>query len=448
VRRRERQDTLLGPFGTAAVLFTLLLAVMTAHQAEHVAQIWQKDVALASCPNECRGLLGFVFDIEWIHFAYNTSILVAVVVLYAWTGLWRPEWRRAAPAAWTALTGAIVLQGYHVVEHMEKLQQWLANGHRSPTPGILGTGLAPADGRNFSLIELHFLFNTVVFVGIVVGYFGLGFHRRAWATRTPRRLALAAAAAGASLVATGAGYAASPPTVRLESGAHQGPLVLDEPQRLVGEPGAVVRGGIVVRSDDVVVKDVTVVGGENGIEVRDSDEVVLERVVVRGARMDGITARRSAVIVRDCRVAMAGAQTHGIELSFSMAERPSRVEGCTVTGGDEGIVAHLSNVTIVDNRVERTAMRAISISEMAMASVLRNRIGDARGVGIFCNDYSICKIRRNIVRDLRPDASGSLTRRGFAIVAAYHANARIAANVAIGSTRGPAEFSYGTLARD
>jgi hypothetical protein len=154
------------------------------------------------------------------------------------------------------------------------------------------------------------------------------------------------------------------------------------------------------------------------------------------------------VIVRECRVAMSGPQTHGIEISFSMAERPSRVEGCTVSGGDEGIVAHFSNVTIVDNRVERTAMRGISISEMAMATIARNVVRDARGVGIFCNDYSQCTIRRNVVRDLRPDASGSLTRRGFAIVSAYRAHARIAGNVEIGTTRAPTQFSYGTLVRD
>ena len=36
---------------------------------------------------------------------------------------------------------------------------------------------------------------------------------------------------------------------------------------LVGEPGAVVRGGIVVRANEVTIRHVTVVGGENGIDV-------------------------------------------------------------------------------------------------------------------------------------------------------------------------------------
>ena len=42
----------------------------------------------------------------------------------------------------------------------------------------------------------------------------------------------------------GVALAMQPPTVRLSAGVHEGPLVLDRAQHLVGEPGAVVRGGI------------------------------------------------------------------------------------------------------------------------------------------------------------------------------------------------------------
>ncbi|MGH3016335.1 MAG: hypothetical protein ACRDNN_15435, partial [Gaiellaceae bacterium] len=50
--------------------------------------------------------------------------------------------------------------------------------------------------------------------------------------------------------AVGVAWTTQPPVVRLEAGVHEGPLVLDYSQRLVGEPGAVVRGGIVVTADD------------------------------------------------------------------------------------------------------------------------------------------------------------------------------------------------------
>jgi hypothetical protein len=73
----------------------------------------------------------------------------------------------------------IAVQCYHVVEHTAKIAQWATNGHVEPTPGILGQLLPPPRGHDFSLIELHFTFNTVVFVLVVAGFFGLGIARHA-----------------------------------------------------------------------------------------------------------------------------------------------------------------------------------------------------------------------------------------------------------------------------
>src|SRR5829696_521816 len=74
----------------------------------------------------------------------------------------------------------------------------------------------------------------------------------------------------------GIAWLTQPPTVRLH-GVVEGPLVLDHAQTLVG---GVVRGGIVITADDVTVRDVTVVGGDNPIEVREAHDVRLDRVHV------------------------------------------------------------------------------------------------------------------------------------------------------------------------
>jgi hypothetical protein len=86
----------------------------------------------------------------------------------------------------------------------------------------------------------------------------------------------------------GTAWAVEPPTVRLAAGVHQGPLVLDHAQTVIGEPGAIVRGGILITADDVTVRNVTVRGGEYGIEVDGADSVELDDVVVEGAELDGI----------------------------------------------------------------------------------------------------------------------------------------------------------------
>ena len=90
-------------------------------------------------------------------------------------------------------------------------------------------------------------------------------------------------------------YARLPPVVHLAAGVHQGPLVITRREVLVGEPGAVVRGGIVVRANGVTIRNVTVVGGENGITVDGVRDASLDGVSVSGASSTASTcaARRS-----------------------------------------------------------------------------------------------------------------------------------------------------------
>lgn len=236
-------------------------------------------------------------------------------------------------------------------------------------------------------------------------------------------LAIGAAAGGTA-------WAAQPPMVRLAAGIHEGPLVLDHAQKLVGEPGTVVRGGIVVTADDVTVRSLTVEGGEHGIEIRDARDVVIEDVSVVAAEYDGISARASSVTIRDCAVSRLRSEiAQGIDISFASALPPSTVERCSVLGGREGIVSHFANVRLRDNAVAGTSLRGIAVTEMSMGIVEENTVEDALGVAIYCADYSICEIEDNAVSGTRPDpASGNPTRTGHAILAHSWATARVGSN--------------------
>lgn len=230
--------------------------------------------------------------------------------------------------------------------------------------------------------------------------------------------ALAALAVLGLVVTAGAAHATRPPIVVLERGVH-GPLVLDRPQRLVAEPGAIVRGGIRITSDDVEVAGVTIRAGRYGIEVRESQRVRLIGVTVTGAREDAIHARGSSVTIRSCTVRAPAGQTQGIDVSFAMNEAASRIERCSVSGGAEGIVTHFVHADIRRNTVRGAALRGITMTEMSMGAIERNAVDGARGVGIFCGDYSVCKVRRNVIRDTRPDPNGDPTRAGYAVEAHY-----------------------------
>jgi nitrous oxidase accessory protein NosD len=263
-------------------------------------------------------------------------------------------------------------------------------------------------------------------------------------------VALTAAAPVALLAVVGTAWAVQPPTVTLAAGVHQGPLLLDHAQRLVGEPGAVVRGGILITADDVTVRNVTVRGGEYGIEVDGAESVELQDVVVEGAQLDGINVRRGVVEIRDCTIrSLPEAFTQGIDISFVFDLPPSLVEGCTVVGGREGIVTHFARVTIRDNRVSRTELRAITMTEMSMGSIEDNDVTDALGVGIFCGDYSECEIEDNSVSDVAPDReSEDGMRDGIAIVSHFGAEARLEGNEIAGSPGGIGAFVDGTIERE
>jgi hypothetical protein len=240
----------------------------------------------------------------------------------------------------------------------------------------------------------------------------------------------AGAVAALAVVLAFAGSAATyvvrlPPVVHLSAGVHRGPLVITKREVLQGEPGAVVRGGIVVAHDDVQIKDVTVVGGENGITVDGVRGTVIDGVTVQGAKLDGIHVRLAGVVIRDCTVDMLGNRLgQGIDISFNMDLGMSMVEGCTVVGGQEGITTHSSATDIMGNRVSRTTGEAISVDEMSMGMASHNAVRNALGVGLYCGDRSMCMFDHNTVIGTRADtSSGIRTRRGLAVLAGFESEA-------------------------
>jgi nitrous oxidase accessory protein NosD len=254
---------------------------------------------------------------------------------------------------------------------------------------------------------------------------------------------LAATALLVLAAAGGVAWATQPPVVHLAAGIHEGPLVLDHSQQLLGEPGAVVRGGIVITADDVTVRDVTVVGGEHGIQVDSAQRVLLERVSVLDATLDGINVRRGQVTIRDCTVSMLGNEYgQGIDISFTADFEPSLVENCLLTGGQEGIFLDSVHAMARDNHVRRTTLRGITVTEMAMVSVEGNTVKDALGIGIFCSDYSMCDIRENSITGIRADRDSSDSmREGYGIVSHYWAHAEVEDNDVSRSPYEMGEFS-------
>ncbi|MCW2963905.1 MAG: hypothetical protein JWO17_1157 [Actinomycetia bacterium] len=260
-----------------------------------------------------------------------------------------------------------------------------------------------------------------------------------------RRGALTAVAVAAIVVSgLGAAYAVRPPTIHLH-GTIQGPLVIRHAQTLVG---GTVKGGILIRANKVTLRNVTVIGGENGIDILDSHHVMLDNVRVVGVTLDGIHVRRSSVMIENCKITSpSGPWVQGIDISFSMDKEMSMVEGCTIVGVREGIVTHMTMVDVMHNHIGATSLRGITMGEMSMGAINHNDVLGAHGVGIICLDHSECSIEHNTIVGTRTDPSGDPSRAGVAIEAHYFAKARVKHNTIVASPGGVQAFDQATVTR-
>jgi hypothetical protein len=258
-----------------------------------------------------------------------------------------------------------------------------------------------------------------------------------------RRGALTAVAVAAIVVSgLGAAYAVRPPTVHLH-GTIQGPLVIRHAQTLVG---GTVKGGILIRANRVTLRNVTVIGGENGIDVLDAHHVMLDNVRIVGVTLDGIHVRRSSVMIENCKITSPnGPWVQGIDISFSMDKEMSMVEGCTIVGVREGIVTHMTMVDVMHNHIGATSLRGITMGEMSMGAITHNDVLGAHGVGIICLDHSECSIEHNTIVGTRTDPSGDVSRAGVAIEAHYFAKAKVKHNTVIASPGGVQAFDGSTV---
>ena len=294
-------------------------------------------------------------------------------------------------------------------------------------------------GLRAPLLPALALFGVGWLTSVLLGQAGLPLFRLGYA-EDGGELGRAGLVAAGAVVLAFAGSAATyvvrlPPVVHLSAGVHPGPLVITQREVLQGEPGAVVRGGIVVAHDDVEIRNVTVVGGENGITVDGVDGTVIDGVTVQGAKLDGIHVRLAGVVIRDCTVDMLGNRLgQGIDISFNMDLGMSMVEGCTIVGGQQGITTHSSATDIMGNRVSRTTGQAIAVDEMSMGMASHNAVRDALGVGLYCGDRSMCMFDHNTVIGTRADkVSGLTNRRGLAVLADFQSEADLWRNRLVGN---------------
>jgi len=135
--------------------FFILVVTQGAHVLEHVAQMVQIHL-LGLSGLQARGIFGML-DIEWVHFIWNSWVLACTVLLVF---LFRKN-----PWLWVLL----VISVWHEIEHVYIMSVFLRTGHPG-APGLLASGGAIGGGLPLSRPDLHFYYNLLEELVLIIAY--------------------------------------------------------------------------------------------------------------------------------------------------------------------------------------------------------------------------------------------------------------------------------------
>ncbi|MEX1209002.1 MAG: right-handed parallel beta-helix repeat-containing protein [Acidimicrobiia bacterium] len=222
-------------------------------------------------------------------------------------------------------------------------------------------------------------------------------------------------------------------TLQLAAGVYAGPITISKPLTIVGGPGVVIESVSdlpavsIMYTEDVTLRDLRIIGGESGVFIRSSTGVVMERLDITGTQWHGIFVHNGEVRVTDCFVGgLTAPLPQGIEIINSDSKPPSLVSGCRIEGPVfEGLVAHVSRVTFVDNTVTGSFERGIVITEMSRGVMEGNAVLEAEGSAYFCGDMSHCSVVDNYAGLVVPTATPSRSSEGHGLVVHFHSQAYV-----------------------
>jgi hypothetical protein len=131
--------------------------------------------------SDARGIFG-TLDIEWVHFVWNTWVLLAVVVLLFRYPANKWLWPTAVFSTW------------HAIEHAYIFSVYLSTGI-SGTPRLLAQGGALLGGLPLTRPDLHFFYNLIETVPLIIAFLRQVPIERPHATRPRRAFSTSRAAA-------------------------------------------------------------------------------------------------------------------------------------------------------------------------------------------------------------------------------------------------------------
>ena len=155
VHRQHKATRRNGSFHQQALW--LFMLIVLGHWSEHLVQIYQIYV-MGWLPKAAGGVLGIWFPqlitSEVLHFTYNLLLWGGILLL-------RPGFQGQARRWWN---GALIAQSWHFFEHFLLQVQWLTGVY------LFGAAKQTSIGELWlPRVELHFMYNLIVFVPLMIG---------------------------------------------------------------------------------------------------------------------------------------------------------------------------------------------------------------------------------------------------------------------------------------
>ena len=160
-------------------VFYVLTVAQVGHMIEHAVQITQLRILLLP-GDQAHGIVG-IFDNEWVHFVWNNSVAVVVLLLLV----------RFRHNLWLWLTA--VVSTWHATEHVAIIWPYVTTGLRG-SPGLLAQGGLIGGGLPLAVVELHYYYNLLETAPLVFAF--LAECKRVYDERDLPRRAPRARAAG------------------------------------------------------------------------------------------------------------------------------------------------------------------------------------------------------------------------------------------------------------
>ena len=244
--------------------------------------------------------------------------------------------------------------------------------------------------------------------------------------------ALAASAAGDTLI--------------LEPGRHAGPVILDRPVSLTGEPGAVIDAGgagsvVTITAPDVTIRGLTITGSGNDGQAIDSGIRILkgaDRALIEGNHLHGnlhgidVHGGRDAMVRGNTIIGSSFHRVNDRGNGIYVWNSPGAViEGNDIRQGRDGIFSNASKKNVFRNNIFRDLRFAVHFMYTNDSEVSGNvSIGNTLGYALMFSDRIM--VRGNL----------SLGDRTHGLMLNYANNADVSGNLVRGGTHEKCTFIY------